>query len=276
MQPLSGMPVQDVSKPLWAMARQGEVLATLQEKAAYNYFRVLQAYERLNPLRPASRGDSRQSFGELLTRELERERARIARELHAGAGQPLAGIKLNLELLRSNLMNVSRPVEDNLARLQLLADQALEQVRAVSHRLYPPEWQRLALGEAIGNLWMSSGIAQKLDSSLDIQPFRQEPPHAVKVTLYRCCQECLSNILRHSGATIATLSLRQEGSRIVLSIEDNGSGFDVPDVLSENPRARGIGLAAMREQASSLGGSLEIESGPGGTKLAVSLPLVED
>ncbi len=276
MQPLSGMSVRDVSKPLSAMAQQGEVLATLQEKAAYNYFRVLQAYERLNPLRQEPYGVGKQSFGELLTRELERERARIARELHAGAGQPLAGIKLNLDLLRSNLVEMPQPVEDSIARLQLLAEQALEQVRALSHRLYPPEWQRLALGDAIANLWKSSGVAQKLECRVDIQSFYQEPPHAVKVTIYRCCQECLSNILRHSGATSAALSLRQEGVCIVLSIEDNGSGFDVPDVLSADSRARGIGLVAMREQASSLGGSLDIQSGQGGTKLRVSLPLVED
>src|ERR1700710_343471 len=84
--------------------------------------------------------------GPALLTELERERSRIARELHAGAGQPLAGIKLHLELLDECTSAIPESADTaaaraTIGRLQTLADQALSQVRAVSHRLHPPEWQ---------------------------------------------------------------------------------------------------------------------------------------
>ena len=100
----------------------------------------------------------RPKSGSTLFTELEKERSRIARELHAGAGQPLAGIKLHLEILEqsaSGLTNGTSKTSDppdsgqadsirtTIGRLQTLAEQALGQVRAVSHRLHPPDWQEI-------------------------------------------------------------------------------------------------------------------------------------
>ena len=80
---------------------------------------------------------------------LETERSRIARDLHAGAGQPLAGIILNLELLDGMEGSSSPEIKDVVGRLRYLAAQALDQVRAASHRLHPPDWQRLTLAAAL-------------------------------------------------------------------------------------------------------------------------------
>ncbi|MGI8991474.1 MAG: sensor histidine kinase [Bryobacteraceae bacterium] len=260
---------QDATRVPAALVRQDEIFASLERNAARKYFRVLEAYERLNRLSVPAGARPKQNVGELLTGALERERARIARELHAGAGQPLAGIKLNLELLRSSF---PEGVQSGISRLDVLADQALEQVRAVSHRLYPPDWQRLGLSDAIQTLVQSSGVAEKYRLNLDIEIFDPEPAYEIKVALYRCCQECLANILRHSDAKSVQLSLRAAGARTVLRIDDDGVGFDVEGVPAPNFLSGGIGLAGMREQVAALDGEFKIQSGPWGTTLQVSLP----
>ncbi len=250
---------------------QNELLTDLQRSAAHNYFRIFRAWERLD----RNRSQPLENPGAMLTRELERERSRIARELHAGAGQPLAGIKLHLDLLSSEFPELPSRMRDGMGRIQLLADQALEQVRAVSHRLYPPDWQQLGVTEAIETLLHSSGLTQTSEVTLEIASFDPQPSHEVKVTLYRCCQECLSNILRHSRAKNVAISLSQTGGRFVLSIEDDGVGFDPEKVAAADPRSRGIGLPAMDQQVRALGGSLIVQSGSMGTRLEFCLPVVE-
>lgn len=208
--------------------------------------------------------------GSVILRELERERSRIARELHAGAGQPLAGIKLNLEMLDECVEALPQPGREALARLESLADQALQQIRAVSHSLHPPEWQNLTAAEALRGLVESIGLDRRMTVEINIEPLPAEPPHAAKIALYRCAQECISNIVRHSGATAFRLSLAPRGAMMQLRIEDNGHGFN------GDMKGNGIGLQALREHAAALAGSCEITSGPEGTVVAVQLPLTED
>src|SRR5580658_8136461 len=133
----------------------------------------------------------------LLT-ELERERSRIARELHAGAGQPLAGIKLHLEILEQNAAGLPDAARDTIGRLHTLADQALGQVRAVSHRLHPPDWQEMPIEQALDLLLDTSGLSGSCRLARDFRPLPEEPSHSMKVQIYRCAQECISNIIRHS------------------------------------------------------------------------------
>src|SRR5579862_4754066 len=109
------------------------------------------------------------STGSVILRELERERSRIARDLHAGAGQPLAGIKMNLEMLDDCFAALPPQGREALARLQILTQQALEQVRAVSHSLHPPAWQNLTAAEALHNLIELSGLATRLDVRLNLE-----------------------------------------------------------------------------------------------------------
>lgn len=220
---------------------------------------------------PAQYRAGHRSSGRTIIRELERERSRIARELHAGAGQPLAGIKLNLELLRDNAGALPQAGLDALTRLQALAEQALEQIRSVSHKLHPPEWQGLSTGDAIRGLLRSSGLDLHLSLDVDIRELPVEPSQAVKIALYRCTQECISNVLRHSGATRFALSLRECGPMLELRLEDNGRGFP-----KDSPGGKGIGLLAIREHSEALGGACEISSGADGVRIRVKLPLATD
>jgi signal transduction histidine kinase len=198
--------------------------------------------------------------------ELERERSRIARELHAGAGQPLAGIKLHLEILEQSIAGLPDTARDTIGRLYTLAEQALGQVRAVSHRLHPPDWQEMPIEEALGSLLDTSGLSGKLTLTRDLRPLREEPDHITKIQIYRCAQECISNIVRHSAATEAAVALRAEDGRFLLTVTDNGHGFDI------SARKSGIGLRALAETAAAGGGFSTVTSGPDGTRIVVSLP----
>jgi len=206
--------------------------------------------------------------GRAIVQELERERSRIARDLHAGAGQPLAGMKLNLDMLDNYATALPTAGREALARLQTLTDQALEQVRAVSHGLHPPEWQHLTTGDALRYLLQSSGLMSRMEVDADIREMPVEPSHTVKIAIYRCAQECISNVARHSGATRFFLSLLPAGTMADLRMEDNGRGF--PEDLAER---NGIGLRAIREHCEALGGFCDISSSPGGVTVQVRLPL---
>ena len=211
------------------------------------------------------------SAGRTIFRELERERSRIARDLHAGAGQPLAGMKLNLEILDACASMLPDAARDALCRLQILTGQALEQIRAVSHSLHPPDWQGLTTSEALHYLIGSSGLRERLKVEMDIRQFPLEPSHTVKIAIYRCVQECISNVTRHSGATHFTLFLAANGCMADLKLEDNGRGFP-----SEGAGYTGIGLLAIREHAEALGGTCDISSRPTGVRIRVQLPLGAD
>jgi two-component system NarL family sensor kinase len=167
--------------------------------------------------------------------------------------------------------SLPQPAREALQRLRTLAEQALAQVRAVSHRLYPPEWQRLRIEDALRALVESSGLGSRVEASLDIAELPAQPSHSVKVALYRCAQECLGNISRHSGATRMGLSLSANDGSIELRVTDNGTGF--PEGI---PREMGIGLQSIREQTSGLGGGVHIASGAEGTTIHISIPLTEE
>jgi two-component system NarL family sensor kinase len=215
----------------------------------------------------------RRGTGRGAARQVELERQRLGRELHTGVGQMLAAIRLQLEVVAALLPDPPALVQHALTRISTLANGALEQVRSVSARLHPPEWQRLTLADALQQLWDISGIPQRFATSLRIQPLPHEPDLEAKVLLYRAAQEALSNVARHARATRVDAALEARGDCAILTIRDDGVGFDVAGLLRGPASvASGIGLRSIREQAAALGGKLEIHSGPTGTTLVVSVP----
>ena len=215
--------------------------------------------------------------GTRLLEQLELERQRLGRDLHTGVGQSLAAIKVNLELIDAGFPEPPQSVRSALDNISSLADDALQQVRFVSHRLHPPDWQRLSLGTALTRLWEVSGIPRRFEAVLDLEVLDTEPPHPVRILLYRAAQEALSNLARHSQATRVAFSLRRGQDSLILTVQDNGSGFDAAALFTGPPRAgAGIGLRSLREQVESLGGSFEIRSSSEGTTLVVDVPAVLD
>jgi two-component system NarL family sensor kinase len=215
----------------------------------------------------------RRGGGRAAVRQIELERQRLGRELHTGLGQMLAAIRLQLEIVAAHLPSQPAVVQQALDRISTLANDALEQVRAVSRRLHPPEWQRLTLEAALRQLWDVSGVYPGFEASLRIQPLPHEPDLDIKVLMYRAVQEALSNVVQHARASRVDAAIETRDNRMILTFQDDGVGFDVAGRLRGPASvASGIGLRSIREQAAALDGKLEIESGPAGTKLIVSVP----
>jgi two-component system NarL family sensor kinase len=200
------------------------------------------------------------------------ERQRLGRELHTSVAQMLAAIRLQLEVIAIELPSPPGNVAHALGSISALAADSLDQVRGISRRLHPPEWQRLTLESAIRQLWEISGVPQRFEASLRIQALPREPDPEVKVLLYRALQEALNNLVRHSLATSIDVTLEVCAGQLVLSVHDDGVGFDVERLFAAPANvAAGIGLRSIREAAEALGGKLDVESGVQGTKLIVSV-----
>ena len=246
-----------------------DLLHALQNSLLRQFFRLLLVERKLS----FRVGRQRRGGGRQAIRQIERERQRLGRELHTGIGQTLAAIRLQLEVIGVQIPHAPEGAKQALERISSLTADALDQVRSVSRRVHPPEWQRLSLQAALEKLWDMSGVPQRFESSLRIEEPPREPELEIKVLLYRAAQEALSNLVRHARATRIEMALNSRDSGLCLRISDNGIGFDPARMLA-GPAAvdSGIGLRTIREQASALGGRLVIQSGPAGTTLLVSAP----
>jgi signal transduction histidine kinase len=181
-------------------------------------------------------------------------------------------------LIAAQVSDAPQAVLKGLERIQALTENALSEIRSVSQRLHPPDWQRLDLAGAIDWLWVTSAIPEKFHATLELHPVESDLPDAVRFAVYRAAQEGIANVLRHSGATTLRLEMGQREDRIYLVLEDNGSGFDAREALNgkASPALRGIGLRAMRNEVLGLGGHFEIQSSPSGTKMEIALPITEN
>ena len=264
---------RDLGRVTWLSARarsalvQTESLLSLQHDLLRRYFHLETAARRLaRQARPGGAGGR-------AVRQVELERQRLGRDLHTGVGQLLTAIRLQTESIEMQLPEAPPLVRQALQRISTLAHDALEQVRALSSRLHPPEWQRLTIGEALRQLWDLSGIPQKFDASLRIEPLPREPGLELKIVTYRAAQEAFSNLTQHAQATRVEASLETRGGSLVLTVCDNGAGFDAARLFAAPASlASGIGLRSIREQAAGLGGRIDIRSGPAGTTLEFSAP----
>ena len=210
--------------------------------------------------------------GRKAIRQIEMERQRLGRELHTGVGQMLAAIHLHVEVISAALPSPPANVGHALSRISTLAEDSLRQVRDISRRLHPPEWQRLTLESAIRQLWEVSGVPQRFEASLQIHPLPWEPALEAKILIYRGLQEALSNLVRHSRAAHIAVALDVSDGQLVLSVRDDGVGFDERQAFSAPASvASGIGLRSIRETAQELGGKLEVKSGTDGTTIVVSV-----
>jgi PAS domain S-box-containing protein len=208
---------------------------------------------------------------QLLSTE-EKERKRMARELHDGIGQSLSAIKFSVE-------NTLRELHDRadltaLASLQTvipITQKTIEEVRRIVEDLRPSILDDLGILATITwfcrefqTVYSNIRIERRIDiSEADI-------PLPLKTAIYRVLQEALNNVAKHSRADRVQLSVTQQDHEIVLAIKDNGDGFDLEGTLSLTPSQRGFGLASMRERVELSGARFDIRSQIGdGTTIEV-------
>lgn len=211
-----------------------------------------------------------QALSHRLVAVQEHERRLIARELHDEIGQALTGLKFSLETLETDS---SRNNLEQIEDARQVTQQLLARVRDMSLDLRPAMLDDLGLLPAL--LWLTDRYSRR--TGLEVQ-FRHSGlekrlDSEIETAAYRIVQEALTNVARHAGQNVGAevFVLASDGSLIV-RVQDDGVGFDVPDVVKKR---NSTGISGMEERATLLGGSFTIESKPGrGTVVSSELPLV--
>jgi PAS domain S-box-containing protein len=209
---------------------------------------------------------------QLLSAE-EKERKRIARELHDGIGQALSAIKFSVENALVELREATNPIDlGSLEAVIPLTQKTIEEVRRIVMDLRPSILDDLGILATIG--WFCrefknvyTGI--RIETTIGIE--EDEVPRHLKTIIYRILQEALNNVAKHSRANFVHLRLRKNETRMELIIHDNGRGFNLDQAMALKTSRRGFGLASMRERAELSGAAFEINSliGRGTTVRAV-------
>jgi signal transduction histidine kinase/ligand-binding sensor domain-containing protein len=214
---------------------------------------------------------AQQAFSRQLIASQENERKRIAAELHDSLGQRLVIIK-NLALI---LLNGSATVHarEQLDEISTEASHALGEVREISYNLRPHQLDRLGLTKAVEALVKKAASASPITFSSEIDDIDGVFPKEAEINFYRVAQESVNNVVKHSAATDASVTVRRDDGRIALTVRDNGKGF-VPETIQRDPSAGGLGLVGISERATLLGGHATIQSAPGrGTTIGMSIDL---
>jgi len=199
----------------------------------------------------------------------EEERKRIARELHDETAQMLAALLIRIRVVRNS--RDPAQVEPLLDGMREDVSRALEGIRRFARGLRPPALDELGLVPAIEGHARSLEEIAGLKVDLRADEVSGLPPEAELAT-YRIVQEALSNVVRHAHATRAAVTLGHEDGRLVITVEDDGRGFDPQNVMSTE--GGGLGLFGMKERAGYIGGRVEVSSTPGaGTRVRAEIPL---
>jgi NarL family two-component system sensor histidine kinase LiaS len=187
------------------------------------------------------------------------ERNRLARDLHDSVKQQVFAISMQLGAARA-LLNDGHQAYGPVTEAERLAKQAGAELTTLIRELRPPGLESKSLAGALQDYvaeWSrQNGIAAdlKVDASSIALPEAE--------TLFRVTQEALANVARHSQAGKVTVELAREDNEIILTVEDDGAGFDMGRV------EKGVGLDSMRERLEAIGGQLEISSQrSGGTRV---------
>ncbi|MFO1193335.1 MAG: PAS domain S-box protein [Rhodoferax sp.] len=201
----------------------------------------------------------------------EMERRRVAHELHDELGQSLTAIKINLQA-RERFKDRSAS-ELNAENLRIVED-ALQHVRRLAVALRPSVLDDLGLIPALRGIAEQTGTRSGFEVHFQpaIPPTRLPPD--IETACFRVVQEALTNITRHAHAQRVDIHLFHDGEALVLTIHDDGCGFDVAAVRERAAAGDSIGLLGMKERATLLGGQLDIESIPGlGSTVRMRCPL---
>ncbi|HEY5895295.1 MAG TPA: sensor histidine kinase [Chthoniobacterales bacterium] len=207
-------------------------------------------------------------------RAIEKERVRIARELHDELGQSLTLLRINIDLLERQVAKLpldreTTSLAGKLGDMRTLATQSLDSLRHILTGMRPPLLDELGLDAAIQ--WQTEDFSNRAGIACEINAEPVQPlPVEVSTNLFRIFQELLTNVARHSGASNVRIQLARERHSVVLAVSDNGRGLPAGII----PAPNSCGLRGIRERASALGGSVEITANfPRGVAIIVSLPL---
>jgi two-component system, NarL family, sensor kinase len=199
----------------------------------------------------------------------ENERKRIAGDLHDGVGQMMSAAKMNLSSFESKVVFRSDEEKASFEKIITLVDDSCKEVRNVSHNMMPNALLKAGLASAVKE-FIEKIDSRKLKVNLHTEGLNERLDRNIETVLYRVIQECVNNVIKHSGANHLDISLIKDEEGISATIEDNGRGFDI----RQKGKFDGIGLKNIETRISYLKGSVDFDSRPGrGTLVAIHVPL---
>ena len=209
-------------------------------------------------------------------RARDEERRRITHELHDDVGQTIAALKLKLRLLQDRIQasNVGSDAVDELRDARESVGLLLSKIRDPSHTLYPHILDTLGVVPALEEL---AGQVSNPPTLVAQCSARGEPTEVAKdaaVALYRCCQEAVSNAIRHADASELDIHVAYSDEELKVVVEDNGKGFDPRHFYDASGKLMSTGFWTIRQRMNDIGGSFRIGTVLGkGTSVEIIIPL---
>ncbi|MFO0772151.1 MAG: sensor histidine kinase [Nitrospiraceae bacterium] len=218
-----------------------------------------------------SRRELRDLAAQLLTAQ-EEERRRISRDLHDDINQRLAMLVVQVESLETSLPASAGHLGRSLRSIQDHLTELSDDVRHLAYQFHPSILDDLGLTVALQRLVDDAGERSGISGTFTSEGTLPFMSQEVATCLYRVAQECLGNVVKHARATEMRVTLRPESDRIVLTVEDNGVGFDI----HSSANYRGLGLISMSERVRLVKGTVTIDSRPQeGTRMIFQVPQVQ-
>lgn len=243
--------------------RERRVIADLaaQSGPALHNLRLLRQLERqLQDLQEKSRQLQR-SRARLVAAQ-DDERRRLERDLHDGVQQRLLALSIQLGQLAAKAPSGESAA---LSALQAQAETITHELRSLTRGMYPPVLTDLGLEAALTSHVLDTAAPVRLHVDL---PDRY--PAAIETAVYFMCLEAMTNAIRHSDARLIDITMKEQDNQVVLQVRDDGRGFDLDAAYA----ARGRGLDNLGDRSEAVGGSLDIQTGPGrGTVITARVPL---
>jgi signal transduction histidine kinase len=236
--------------------------------AATNFYRKRQIQNKLTLQAEVMRQQDLATKA-IITAE-ENERKRIAAELHDGVGQMMSAAKMNLSAIENEIPFKDEAQKNYFDRVIGMVDESCKEVRSVSHQMMPNALLKSGLASAVKE------FLDKIDNriikiNLHAEGLQERMDSNIETVLYRVIQECVNNVIKHSGANNLDISLIKDSDGISATVEDNGRGFDITD----KQKFEGIGLKNIGSRVAFLKGTVDFDSSPGkGTLVAIHVPLV--
>jgi len=241
--------------------------------AAFSTRKILQleAHAHARYLEVAEARKQLTSLSARLVEAQETERRSLSRELHDEVGQSLSAVLVELRNLLAGLGNrTDEQTRSQAESIKGLVEGAVRVVRNMALLLRPSMLDDLGLIPALK--WQAREVSKRtsMDVSVATELVSEDLPDEYKTCIYRIVQEALHNCSRHANATTVRIRVQQKTARLLLSIRDDGIGFDVH-------QSKGLGLLGIEERVAQLGGTCHVHSGPGvGTMVTVELPFADE
>lgn len=188
----------------------------------------------------------------------ERERLRIANELHDGLGQYLSAANMHLNTVYEDSESLPDSVDHPFRTGLQMLEYAISETRSISHNLLPKAIQDYGLKMAVESLVNEIQSTQTLSVHLFQKYDDEDLPGNIQINIFRIVQEALNNALKYSGGSSININIVYSDGEIICAVEDNGKGFNTENIAGE-----GLGLQSMKTRVAAMSGNLDIESKEG-------------